>query len=58
MSLGQIGTFQNLAKKWKYREFVREVAAGKLVLKVGSNAAIEDARNAIRFINPEGIIAA
>ena len=48
------GTYLD-SKKWKYREFVREVAAGKLVLKVGNNAAIEDARNSIRFKNPEGI---
>jgi len=42
-------------EKWQYREFVREVAAGKLVLKLGNERGINYTRNAASFKNPGGV---
>ena len=47
------GTYMD-AEKWQDREFVREVAGGKLVSKLG-NAPGSGNRNRTRFQNPEGI---
>jgi len=48
------GSYMN-ARKWKYREFVREVAGGKLVSKLGNDSGTGWFRNGMNFQNPGGI---
>jgi hypothetical protein len=48
------GTYMS-AKKWLYREFVREVAGGKLVSKLGNDSGSGYVRNGTNFQNPGGI---
>lgn len=43
------------AKKWQYRESVREVAGGKLVLKLGTESGRDFVRNVTSFQNPGGV---
>ena len=43
------------SQKWNYREFVREIVAGKLVSKIGNNMFNGKARNKTSFQNPESI---
>ena len=43
------------SKKWQYREFVREVAGGKLVSKLGNNSGTGYYRNGTNFQNPSAI---
>ena len=43
------------AEKWQYREFVREVAGGELLSRLGNNSGTGLFRNTISFQNPGGI---
>ena len=48
------GTYMD-PEKWQYREFVREVAGGKLVSKLGNDSGSGNPRNRLNFQNPGGI---
>ena len=48
------GTYMD-PEKWQYREFVREVAGGQLVLKLGSESGRDVVRNVTSFQNPGAV---
>jgi len=48
------GTYLDI-QKWQNREFVREVAEGKLVSKIGNASGTGTFRNSTRFQNPDSI---